>query len=151
MDPERDDYADLDPIRPRMLWYGSVWFLAAAAVLAGATLAACAFAYGDRAPTETWVLGSLAVVGPYVLVIAAARRAGAGGRGRGVIRACGPVVLGAGSLMLAAAIRDAHQRAHQGRPEWIPATAIVGGPLLFTALAAGTLAVLVARPGRSTR
>ena len=150
MDPERDDYADLDPVRPRRSWYGSVGYLAVAAALAGGTLSAAAFAFGDQSPAGTWVLGIVSIVGPYALVLLAARRAGAGGRGRGVIQACGPMVLVAGSLLLATALGDVQSRTRRGRPPEIPGLVLVGGPLLFVEWASGALALLVARPARST-
>src|SRR5262245_31025925 len=122
MDAERDD--DLDLIRPRMLWYGSVGFMVVGALLAGGTLAACAFAFGDESPTATWVLGSLAVAAPFTLIVVSARRAGAAGRGRGVIRVCGPVLIVAGSLLLAVALGDARARTRRGRSPEIPAIVI---------------------------
>jgi hypothetical protein len=147
MDQNREDYADLDAIRPRMSWYGSVGFTLVAAALAGGTLAGFAVAFGDQSPTGTWVLGSLAIVGPFALVTLAARRAGAGGRGRGTIRVCGPAVLVAGSMLLVAAVRDATQP-RRGRPSGMPVSVIVGGPLLAVQWAAGALALLVAGPPR---
>ena len=148
MEQFRADDADLDLIRPRMSGYGSKWFMLLVAALAGGTLAASFLAFGKESPVGTWVFGSIAIVGPYVLVVVASRRVGGGGRGRGVIRACGPMVILTGSLLMAAAIADAREHTRRGRPLEIPITGIVGGPLLFVEWVAGFLAILVARPSR---
>jgi hypothetical protein len=142
---DREDYADRSP--SRRLWYGSVGFALLGLALAGATLASAAFALLPGLPSGNWLFAPV-ICGPYALVFAAARRAGAGGRGRATTQACGPVVLIAGCLLLAVALLDARERVRRGRPADLPGLTFASGPVFIAQWMAGGLALLVARSRR---
>jgi hypothetical protein len=110
-------------------------------------VAAEGFALNPGLPPANWLF-TIVILGPYVLIFAAARRAGAGGRGRGLIRTCGPVVIVLGFLLLVVAAGDAQDHVRWVRPPELPGILFAGGPVFFVRWTAGGLALLIARPSR---
>jgi hypothetical protein len=152
MDPFPEEYDYLEQLRPRRPWFGSVWFVVAAAVLAGGSLGGVVYVGDGRGDPSVWAIAIPLLFAPYVLVSVAARMAGRAGRGRSTVRVGGIMVVVGGVLLLLVIGVDVRNRMCLARPPDLPGIVFAWFPLVLLQSAGGTVAFVAAYPnGHATK